>query len=105
MESSNTDNPNVYGSFNGSKEEVVSAFAKRGWKVRKCTLVDFEVENEWSELIIEGREPECLIHGYVNNVNGNIRKIIGIIENVVKRWSLEIYDDKGNLLNELKQGT
>ena len=54
MEISDSQNPNVYGSFNGAKDVVVSAFSEVGWKSRKFTWDDYEIENDWSELIVEG---------------------------------------------------
>jgi hypothetical protein len=103
MKIKDSDNPNLYGTFEGKKESLASAFAAKGWHSRKSTWIDYEVENKWAELIIEGTEPECLINGFVLNTNENIKQIINIIDNTVSTWTLEIYDNHGVLLQEFKK--
>ena len=103
MEHTETENPNVYGSFRGKKIVIVKAFVKRGWSSRKCSWTDFEIENEWSELIVEGYEPDCLINGFVLDVENNISKISDVLKSTVSNWKLEIYDTQSQLVKELKK--
>lgn len=103
MEFNDSDDPNLYGTFEGKKENLASAFVAKGWLSRKCTWEDYEVENKWSELIIEGTEPGCLLNGFVINTIENIKQIINILDNTVSTWTLEIYDNHGVLLQKFKK--
>jgi hypothetical protein len=92
---------NLYGTFNGNKNEIANEFEKNGWKKRKCTWVDYEIKNEWSEIIIEGNEPDCLLNGYFKDIESHLDDIIRILSKSTSNWSLEIYNNENVMIKKV----
>jgi hypothetical protein len=92
---------NVYGIIYStySKEEIVNRISKAGWNVNKASWFDWELTNDFSELIIDGDE-EILIHGCVSTDYFNT--LANILKEIELQFSLELYDEKGNLISEVK---
>ena len=58
---------NFYASFsNVDKEHLKKVFELEGWISRKVTWTDFELTNNWSELILEGEDNCPLLNGLLN---------------------------------------
>lgn len=93
---------NLYGRFNGNKKDTAIEFGKNGWNKRKCTWVDYEIENTWSDLIIEGDEPECLLNGYIDDTESHLDEIIQIISRLSSKWSFEIYNSQNKLIKKVE---
>ena len=92
---------NVYGIIFSSlsKEEITRKFSTSGWETWKATWVDWEITNEFSELIIEG-DNEILIHGpvspdYFNTLTEKMKEM-GL------KFSMELYDENQKLVIEIK---
>lgn len=65
---------NFYASFSGiSRVTIKEAFIKNGWNWSKAGWTDYELTNEWSELILQGEEHSPLLSGTViyNAINKN----------------------------------
>jgi hypothetical protein len=92
---------NVYGVIysNHSKEEIAKKIGKAGWNIRKVSWFDWELINDFSELIIDGDE-EILIHGSV--FPDHFDTFANKMKEIELQFSLELYDEKGNLISEVK---
>ncbi|RSZ24205.1 hypothetical protein EJO66_32025 [Variovorax beijingensis] len=82
------------------KEQVAALFAAKGWRSRKCSWVDFEVRNDWAELVIDGTFP-ILLHGPVANIDQNAEFILQTLRDAGVRYKAESYgDDPAVILRE-----
>ncbi len=75
-------------------------FQSHGWAMRKCAFDDYEIENPFSELVIEG-DQDVLMHGHINNYEVNVLKIISTLEDRQISYAIEIYENE-TLLREYK---
>ncbi len=93
---------NVYGllSTRRSKDWITSCFKKAGWSMRKCTWTDYEIDSDYAELIIEGDET-ILMHGAIADFDSNASSVVAILEENGIGYSIEHYDQAGNLLKIL----
>lgn len=86
---------NIYGNIKGlSKSEIASLFERNGWYKRKCSWTDYEIQNNWSELVIEGDDFDCLINGILDYSIERIdiiKEILSITE--ISSFNLELYDE------------
>ncbi len=92
---------NVYGVIYSSysKEKIAKKIGEAGWNVSKASWFDWELINDFSELIIDGNE-EVLIHGCVSTNYFNT--LANKMKETELQFSLELYDEKGNLISEIK---
>ena len=60
---------------NKAKEEINYLFQKNGWTIRKSSIKDFELQNSWTELVLESNSEELLLHGHVAYHPDNIKII------------------------------
>lgn len=91
----------VYGIIysNLSKEEIAKRFEKIGWKICKAAWFDWEIINDYSELIIEG-DDEILIHGPLDP--DFFYALVNKMKEIELQFSLELYDENKKLLLEVK---
>ena len=82
-----------------SKQDVAQLYELRGWRVRKCTSVDFEVRCPWAELVINGEHP-ILLHGPVADVVTNAERILEPLRRAGVSYSAESYGEQDELLGE-----
>ncbi len=95
--------PNVYGSTRGNiaKWRIADAFRAAGWDSRNCAWDDYEIENEFSELIIEGGNTgSALIHGCVLDPDQNILCLGGVLASLGLGWQFELYGEDDELVKE-----
>jgi hypothetical protein len=93
---------NLYGTIFSveSKKTLAYMFGANGWRVRKSTWIDYEVHTDWGEIVIEDEEANPLIHGLIDPVMfDNFRQLL---DSSNLKYSLELYDDEGNLIKEEK---
>ena len=87
----------IYSSL--SKEEITKKFSTNGWMIWKASWYDWEITNDFADLILEG-DKELLIHGPVSpdyfNTLAEKMKEIGL------SFSLELYDENQNLITVIK---
>ena len=92
---------NFYASFKGvSKGTVKEVLEKNGWTSRNCSWTDYELTNNWSELVLEGDDGEPLLNGAVVYVDKSIEILDEIFKTLGGYFAYEFYDDNKNLLLE-----
>ncbi|GAA0189042.1 hypothetical protein GCM10009122_48630 [Fulvivirga kasyanovii] len=83
---------NMYGTIEGinSKLELVSKFHQLGWSVRKSSWTDYEVENEWTELCIQG-ENEILLSGILDEQK--FEELGDLLNSFGVKYNFELVDE------------
>jgi hypothetical protein len=61
------------------KARVAEVFSSNGWQLRKSSWTDFELTNDWSELILEGEEKEPLMNDAIIYDKVNIDKLDAVL--------------------------
>jgi len=97
------DGNNFYAAFKAaSKDQIREAFISYGWQCRKESWEDFELTNDWSELVLHGNVNEPLIAGAVIFNPANVEKLEAILTNIDGQYQFEFYDEQKSLLLERK---
>ena len=93
---------NLYASLSTShsKDWIASCFKNAGWAIRHCTWADYEVECDFAELVIEG-DTEILLSGAVASFDAAVPFVATILEENRVGYSIEYYDETGNLLRRI----
>jgi hypothetical protein len=86
-----------------SREQVAGLYAARGWQVRKCSWVDYEVVSDWAELVIEAESP-ILMHGPVADVVARAEDLVAPLRAAGVSFTAECYGPEPDreLLLELR---
>jgi hypothetical protein len=94
---------NFYASFkNISKAKIKELFEQNGWAIRKTSWTDFELINNWAELILEGNDDEPLLNGRVIFNNDNIILLDELFNSLGIQYIYEFYDKDKKLIFENK---
>ena len=94
---------NFYASFISiSKTKIKEAFVSNGWVQRMANWTDFELNNDWSELTLEGDENEPLLNGKVTFHQSNIDILNKIFNELEAQYFYEFYDEHKKLILEKK---
>jgi hypothetical protein len=81
-------------------ETVVRAFETAGWRVRKCTWVDWEVRSDGAELVIEATEPP-VFYGRIQR-SASARETLAPLGAARVRWRAEVREEGGVVLARLE---
>jgi hypothetical protein len=73
-----------------SKEQVANLYGAVGWRVRKCSYVDYEVACDWAELIIESESP-ILMHGLVAELPARAEDVLAPLRAAQVAFAAECY--------------
>jgi len=73
-----------------SREQVTGLYGAAGWRVRKCSWVDYEVVGEWAELVVEAESP-ILMHGPVADVVARAEEIVAPLRAAGVQFTAECY--------------
>lgn len=86
-----------------SREQVAGLYGALGWKVRKCTWVDYEIISDWAELIIEADAP-ILMHGPVADLPARAEELVAPLRAAGISFTAECYgpDPDQKLFMELR---
>jgi hypothetical protein len=86
-----------------SREQVANLYGALGWRVRKCTWVDYEVFSDWAELVIESESP-ILMHGPVADLLARVEELVAPLRTAGITFTAECYgpEPEKKLLLELK---
>jgi hypothetical protein len=86
-----------------SPEQVARLYGALGWRVRKCSWVDFEVISDWAELVIEDTSP-VLMHGPVADLPARAEELVAPLRAAGISFTAECYgpDPGRELLLELR---
>jgi hypothetical protein len=84
-----------------SREEIAGLYGARGWRVRKCSWVDYEVISDWAELVIEAESP-ILMHGPVADLPARAEELVAPLREAGVSFTAECYGPDRELLLELR---
>lgn len=86
-----------------SREQVAWLYGAIGWRVRRCSWVDYEVISDWAELVIEA-EGLILMHGPVADLPARAEELVAPLQAAGVSFAAECYgpDPDGELLLELR---
>lgn len=73
-----------------SREQVARLYGVLGWKVRKCSWVDYEVISDWAELVIEAEAP-ILMHGPVADLSTRAEELVAPLRAAGITFTAECY--------------
>ncbi len=92
---------NFYASFTGvSKEKVKEALQENGWSSQNCSWTDYELTNDWSELVLEGDDEKPLLNGAVAYIEKSIEILDKTFKTIGGYFVYEFYDDNQNIVLE-----
>jgi len=83
---------NFFSSLNTtfSREQVAALYEAIGWRVRKCSWAEYEVQCDWAELIIESESP-ILMHGPVADMGARAEELISPLRAAGISFTAECY--------------
>lgn len=86
-----------------SKKQVARLYEALGWRVRKCSWVDYEVVSDWAELVIEAGSP-ILMHGLVADLPDRVEELVSPLRTAGISFTAECYGSEPDreLLLELR---
>ncbi|HEX5442317.1 MAG TPA: hypothetical protein VFW87_00750, partial [Pirellulales bacterium] len=86
-----------------SKKQVARLYEALGWRVRKCSWMDYEVVTDWAELVIESESP-ILMHGLVADLPARAEELVAPLRSAGVSFTAECYgpEPNGELLLVLK---
>lgn len=90
-----------------SPEALAGLFGARGWRVRRCTLVDWEAICPGAELVIEAADSSTqpgssrLVHGVVDGDVGAVMRILAPLTEAALDWHGECYVER-RLVQEIR---
>lgn len=86
------DGSNFYSSLYTAltREEVAGLYGALGWRVRKCSWVDYEVMCNWAELVIESDGP-ILMHGPVADLPARAEELVAPLRMAGIEFTAECY--------------
>ena len=73
-----------------SREQVAQLYGASGWRVRKCSWIDYEVISDWAELIIEAESP-ILMHGPVADLPARAEELVAPLRAAGISFTAECY--------------
>ncbi|WP_462219954.1 hypothetical protein, partial [Ferruginibacter sp.] len=76
-----------------TKEDVNCIFQKRGWTIRKSSMTDFEIQNSWTELVLQSDKESLLLHGLVAYHPDNVKIIGQLFASLNCDYKFEFYDN------------
>jgi hypothetical protein len=76
-----------------TKEDLNYIFQKQGWKIRKSSMTDFEIQNSWTELVLQSDKESLLLHGLVAYHPDNVKIIGQLFESLKCSYKFEFYDN------------
>jgi hypothetical protein len=88
---------------NLSPSGIGALYEPLGWRVRKCSWVDYEVTSDWAELVIEDILP-VLMHGPVADLLDRAEGLVGPLRAAGVSFTAECYGPEPDreLLLELR---
>jgi hypothetical protein len=83
--------------------EVAGLYGTLGWRVRKCSRVDYEVISDWAELVIDAASP-ILMHGPVADLPARAEELVAPLRAAGISFTAECYGPEPDreLLLELR---
>jgi hypothetical protein len=71
------DKPNFFSTIGVgfTRQQIAELYREAGWQVRKCGWTDYEIKNDYAELILEGESP-VLLHGSVSGLSSRAEELL-----------------------------
>lgn len=88
-----------------SKGKVKEVLEKNGWSSRNCSWTDYELTNDWSELVLEGDDDEPLLNGAIVFVDKSIEILDKTFKTLGGYFVYEFYDDNKSLFLEKRNNS
>lgn len=97
-------NNNVCGGLAGapSASSVAERFIGAGWTSRSASWESYEVETGWCRIEVDPTEGDTLLNGVVDPQR--FEDLAALLTRFGLRFSLELYDDGGELLRTIEAG-
>jgi hypothetical protein len=73
-----------------SRKQVAGLYGAIGWRVRKCSWVDYEIISDWAELVIEAQGP-ILMHGPVADLPARAEELVAPLRAAGVAFTAECY--------------
>jgi hypothetical protein len=83
------------------RDQIAELYRTFGWRVRKCSWVDYEVTSDWIELVIQSERP-ILVSGVVVESLADADGILAPLRDAEIGYDAEFYTEQQELLQELK---
>ncbi|MFE2323758.1 hypothetical protein ACFXD5_07510 [Streptomyces sp. NPDC059385] len=98
-------NNNVCGGLKGapSASLVAQRFIGAGWSSRPASWESYEVETSWCRIEVEATDTRTLLNGVVDP--DRFADLAALLTRFGLPFSIELYDDDGELLQEIQAGT
>jgi len=87
-----------------TKEDVIYLFQKFSWTVRKSSMKDFELQNSWTDLVLESNNAELLLHGLVAYHPDNVKIIKQLFDSMECAYKFEFYNND-QIVEQTQNGT
>ena len=81
-----------------SKLDIKSTLETNGWRARNISKKDFELVNDWSELILEGDENAPLLNVAVAFTHQTVASLKSIFNQMGGKFKFEFYDSSKKLV-------
>jgi hypothetical protein len=78
---------------NKTKEDVSCLFQNHGWTIRKSSIEDFELQNSWTELVLESDNEGLLLHGLIAYHPDNVKIIRQLFDSLKCVYTFEFYNN------------
>jgi hypothetical protein len=86
-----------------TKEDVNYIFQKQGWTIRKSSMTDFEIQNSWTELVLQNDNESSLLNGLVAYHPDNVKIIRQLFDSMGCAYKLEFYDND-QIVEQIQNG-
>jgi hypothetical protein len=95
---------NVYGSLPAAPpvESLAQAFVTAGWRARKSSWTEFEVEREWVCIELQQESPDHALFGGVVNP-ARLEELAATLRGLGLRYSIELWnEDRTEIIREIE---
>jgi hypothetical protein len=84
---------NVYGSLSGDMrpEDLARTFLSGGWRVRKSSWMEFEVQHEWVRIELFQYENRLMFAGFVDPAR--VEELAHILQDFGLSYSIELWSE------------
>jgi hypothetical protein len=86
-----------------TKEDISYIFQNQGWTIRRSSTTNFEIQNSWTELVLQSDNENLLLHGLVAYHPDNVKIIGQLFTSLNCGYKFEFYDD-GQIVEQTQNG-
>lgn len=89
---------------NTTKEELSHSFQNHGWTIHKSSMNNYQLENSWTDLVLDTDNDSLLLHGIVAYHSDNVKIIKQLFDNLNCSYKFEFYGDNNKILEQTQNG-